>query len=106
MLEVLKGRDGHAHPISLESKFTQPSNRCVKDNKQIRIKKIFLNKLGLGWMSVFKSTKIDCDKKSQYPFPKTRINFKIRKTTLMYSNDRMVGNLISTKYQSNWYRSE
>ena len=106
MFEVLKGTDGLSHLSLLKNGLTQPSTNFSLND--IRISNIEIKKcsIGLGWREIFKSTKIDCERISQHLFPNTRINFTIRKTTLMYSNNRMVGNLISTKYQSNWYRSE
>ena len=106
MFEVLKGIDGLGHLFTLKNKLTQPSTYYSLNYNRARnmeIKKLFR---GLGWREIFKSTKMDCEKISQLLFPNIRINFTIRKTTRMYGNNRMVGNLISTKYQSNRYRSE
>ena len=106
MFEVLKGTDGLSHLFLLKNGLTQPSTNFSLNDIRIRNIEIKKCSIGLGWREIFKSTKIDCEKISQHLFPNTRINFTIRKTTLMYGNNRMVGNLISTKYQSNWYRSE
>ena len=107
MFEVLKGTDGLSHLFPLKNELTQPStyySLIYNRARNMVIKKKFLK--GLGWREIFKSTKIDSEKISQLLFPNIRINFTIRKTTRMYGNNRMVGNLISTKYQSNRYRSE
>ena len=106
MFEVLKGTDGLSHLFPLKNELTQPStyySLIYNRARNIVIKNFFK---GLGWREIFKSTKIDCERISQHLFPNTRINFTIRKTTLMYGNNRMVGNLISTKYQYYRYRSE
>ena len=108
MFEVLKGTDGLSHLFPLKNELTQPStyySLIYNRARNMVIKKLFK---GLGWREIFKSTKIDSEKISQLLFPNIRIKFSIRKTTRMYgnNNNRMVGNLISTKYQYNRYRSE